>query len=196
MSQLIDLELLKKIRNESNEESLNDLIRRYLPMIRYIVRNKNISFNDFDDFFQEGTIALLKAIRLYDEENYEVKFSTFVYLCISRRICNCLRSIQSGKSRLLTSAVSLETEGFHISDDSRNEPARRVEEYCSFQRLKIFLQKMLSPLEYRVVLLAFYGYRQAEISEILRVSIKAIDNAKTRAKGKIRKHFDDVLLHS
>ena len=91
MSQEKDLELIRKIRTNCDMASKDELVLKYLPMVKHIVKGYHPSQSDFEDFSQEGAIGLLKAIEEYNPERFQVKFSTFAYLCIMRRISNIYR---------------------------------------------------------------------------------------------------------
>ena len=66
------------------------MVRKYIPMVKYIIRNYYASFLDFEDR-AEGLIGLLSAIDEYKPDEYDVKFSSFAYLCIIR----CLQRDQA-----------------------------------------------------------------------------------------------------
>ena len=55
------------------------------------------------------------------------------------------------------------------------------------QRLKIVLENHLSILEYAVISMFLQGYSSAEIEAAIGVSAKAVDNARTRVRLKLRR---------
>ena len=79
-----------------------------MPLIRYIVRKHYASFMDDDDLLQEGIIGFLAAIEEYNPKQ-NVKFSSFAYLCILRKIYNVIKMTSGNKHRLLNDAISLYT---------------------------------------------------------------------------------------
>lgn len=107
-NQSVDLELIRRIR-ANEEEAREDLVTKYVPMVKYIIRNYYSSFLDYEDLLQEGLIGLLNAIEEYKPEEYDVKFSTFAYICIIRRIYNVIKHTSGNKHRLLNEATSLQT---------------------------------------------------------------------------------------
>jgi len=195
MNQQLDLELIKRIRAGQDGGSREELVIKYLPLVRHIVKNQNIYPADFDDYFQEGAIGLLKAIEQYKPESFPIKFSTFAYLCIVRRIYNKLKQNYSQKSRGFYSMLSLNQSSvadysqglISLLPDSTEEPFDRIEASWISERIDSVLQAYLSPLEYHVIQLALKGYSFGETSNILRLAPKAVDNARTRARGKLRK---------
>lgn len=190
-----DLSLLRRIRDEGDSESREDMVKKYLPMVRYIVKRQNISWPDFDDYLQEGTIGLLKAIDEYDPEHYPIKFSTFAYICIIRRIYNALKQAYGRKILPNNQIISLNS--FLNEEDTRTlidsipdlsaEPSTQIEEALVGQRLKTVLEAYLSPVEFRVVQMIWSGYSLKEIHQTLSLSNKVIDNARTRARLKLKK---------
>lgn len=199
MNQEVDISLINCIRMEKDDtaraQAMEDLVYKYLPMIRHIVKNQNISPADFEDYCQEGALGLLKAIEQFKPEAYPVKFSTFAYLCILRRIYNRIKQTMTKKSMFAFGSISL----YHpLNDDySRtildsvmgdfDEPFSQLEKEWMKEQIDSVLQVYLSPLEYQVVQLGLKGYGFCEIQELLSLSPKVIDNARTRARLKLKK---------
>ncbi len=195
MNQEKDLRLIQRFRVEQDFFSREELVRKYLPMIGHIVKNYNVPVMDFEDYFQEGAIGLLKAIDEYDPENYSIKFSTFAYICILRRVFNSLKRSFAKKTFIKSRMISLntflnETESCTLLDmipDESNEPFTRIEEGWIKCRLDAVLEAYLSPVEFRVLQMIINGYKLQDIQDALSLSLKVIDNARTRAKLKLKK---------
>ena len=68
-NQAVDLELIRRVR--AGEEGAESLVLKYIPMVKYIIRNYYSSFLDFEDLVQEGLIGLLSAIEEYKPERYD-----------------------------------------------------------------------------------------------------------------------------
>lgn len=195
MSQQRDLALLVRIRSGGEFRAKEELVEKYLPMIRYIVKNQNQAAAEYDDCFQEGALGLLKAIEQYNYERYTVKFSTFAYICILRRIYNKIKQNYTKKTMLLTGAVSLDSPCYEDSDrtllqaipGNGEDPLEGLEREWHNKRLKLVLQAYLSPLEFEVVQLLLKGYGLLEIEKILGIPSKVVDNARTRSRLKLKK---------
>lgn len=195
MNQQLDLELLMQIRQNQDELAMEKLVKKYLPMIRHIVNNQNILNDDYEDYLQEGAVGLLKAIEQYRPDDYRIKFSTFAYLCIMRRIYNKIKQSYTKKSLLVSGSVSLNQTVYEESNrtllnmmaDYSNEPFTMVENDWIVERLNMVLMAYLSPLEYQVIQLLLNGFNLSEINKILNQPIKTIDNARTRARLKLKK---------
>jgi len=192
-NQEIDLRLLRQARKQ-DEKALQEIITKYTPMVKRIIRGFHPGFLEGDDLTQEGLIGLLGAIREYDWENFQIKFSSFAYMCILRKICNVVKSATGNKHRILNHSISLysfvnDTETRTLLDtfaDRQIDPETLIEEHWINQHLVSVLRCYLSALEYRVVTLILQGYGLSEIAERMGLAMKSVDNARTRAKLKIK----------
>jgi RNA polymerase sporulation-specific sigma factor len=195
MNQEKDLCLIQRFRFNHDFFSRDELVKKYLPMVRHIIKNHNVPTIDFEDYFQEGSIGLLKAIEEYDPENHSIKFSTFAYICILRRIFNSLRS-SFGKNRVAT-ARTLSLNSYIDEDksctlldsipDFSSEPFIQIENGWIEQKLEVVLKAHLSPVEFQVLLMILNGYQTGEIQKAFSLSLKVVDNARTRARLKLKK---------
>jgi len=199
MNQEKDLFFIERIRSHNDAAAKEELVSKYLPMIRHIVRNQSSLKIDYEDYFQEGAIGLLKAIEEYDSEHYDIKFSTFAYICILRRIYNIIKQSFTKKALFISRTLSLNAN--FSEDDSRTlldwvtdsafEPFARIENDWIGSTIDRVLKVYLSPVEYTVVKLMLQDYSLTDIQEKLGFSSKVVDNARTRAKLKLKK----VLFH-
>lgn len=195
MCQQTDLDLIRRIRTGIDGQAIEELVIKYLPMVRHIVKNQNTPPSEFDDFFQEGAVGLLKAIEQYDFENYQIKFSTFAYICILRRIYNKIKQNYTKKALMVSGSISLNCP---LYDDgtaalvnwipgNSEEPFGVIERDWVNERLDKVLKSYLSPLEYTVARLLLKGYSLGEIQCDLNLPLKVIDNARTRFRLKLKK---------
>ncbi|HHT68903.1 MAG TPA: sigma-70 family RNA polymerase sigma factor [Firmicutes bacterium] len=199
-NQTIDLGLIDQLR-AGDEEARDKLIVKYIPMVKYIIRNYYSSFLDFEDLLQEGLIGLLSAIDEYRPDEYDVKFSSFAYICIIRRVYNVIKLTTGNKHRLLNEATSLQSP--IGSDESRSmldlvaagvpefDPEEVFEEKYITEVIGTVLRNHLSLLEYAVIIRLLKGYSAREIEEEMGVGLKVIDNARTRVKSKIKRLLDE-----
>ncbi len=195
MNQQKDLILIERIRSKNDPGAKEELVKKYLPMIHHIIKNQNSLGFDYEDYFQEGAIGLLKAIEEYDPKNYAIKFSTFAYICILRRIFNVVKQSYTKKALFSSKAMSLNAA--LGDDDSRTildsiadnsvEPFSLVENDWVGKKIDLVLKAYLSPVEYRVVKLILQDYNLNDIQKQLALSVKIIDNARTRARLKLKK---------
>lgn len=195
-NQEADLYLISLIR-EGNPLAKEELVRKYVPMVKHIIRNYYASFLEFEDLLQEGLIGLLNAINEYKPEQYDVKFSSFAYICIIRKVYNIIKQSNGNKHKALNDAVSLYT--YTNTDESRTfmdliptndakiDPETFVEQKVINASLNQVLRNHLSILEYTVIMLFLNGYTSSEIEEEIGIGAKAVDNARTRVKLKLRR---------
>jgi len=191
-----DHSLIARIRL-GDQEAKEKLVLKYIPMVKHIVRNYYASFLDFDDLLQEGVIGLLHAIDEYRPDLYDVKFSSFAYICIIRKIYNVIKHTSGNKHKALNDALSLQSQlggddsrtvlELISTDDSLVDPEHMIEEKFVLQYLDRLLVNHLSLLEYSVMKLLLSGYSCGEIEAVIGVGAKVIDNARTRVKTKLRK---------
>lgn len=191
-SQEKDLILLKRI-SAGDERSKEEIIAKYIPMVAYICRNYYGGFLDYNDFKQEGLIALLKAIDEYQPQNFKIKFSSFAYICVTRKLFNVLRQINSNKHKTLNNALSLnwtfgENETRTLLDlliSDETNPEKIFQDSWAKQKLLKVLKNRLSILEFSVLVLILGGYSSSEIAVKTGIDLKSVDNARTRIKNKI-----------
>src|SRR5690625_3879933 len=103
-NQALDLALAPRVRG-GDAAAREELVKKYIPMVKHIVRNHYASFLDFDDLTQEGLIGLLGAIDEYRPDKFDVKFSSFAYICIIRKVYNAIKQTNGNKHRALNEAV-------------------------------------------------------------------------------------------
>ncbi|MGE5552367.1 MAG: sigma-70 family RNA polymerase sigma factor [Betaproteobacteria bacterium] len=191
-----DLRLIQQAKL-GDRAAQEELVRKYTPLVRHIVRNYYARSLEFDDLMQEGLIGLLHAIREYDGQRYDVKFSSFAYICVIRKVYNVIKHSNGTKHRALNDAVSLfnfvnvdETRivmDLVASEDTEVDPEKVVEQEFVSARVEQVLRSHLSVLEYTVIRMLLAGYSYADIEQKLGVSAKVIDNARTRVRLKLKR---------
>ncbi|HHV72290.1 MAG TPA: sigma-70 family RNA polymerase sigma factor [Clostridia bacterium] len=191
-SQEKDLILLARINN-GDERAKEEMIIKYAPMIAYICKNYYGGFLDYEDFKQEALIALLKAMEEYKPEEYNIKFSSFAYICITRKLFNVLRQINGNKHKPLNNALLF---SWTVNNDesrtlldlltsNETDPEDIYQNQWAKLKINQVLKSHLSVLEYTVLNLILRGYSISEIADKIGIEPKSIDNARTRVKNKI-----------
>lgn len=199
-NQQVDLHLIDEIRS-GNNDAKDTLIAKYTQMVRHIVRRHHSNVLDFEDLVQEGLIGLLGAIAEYRPDQFDVKFSSFAYLCIQRKISNAVKQCMGNKHKALNQALSLHS--YVNSEETRTrmdcipseetwtDPALLIENRLLDERMRALLREHLSMLEYVVTILLAEGYTARDIEREFGLSPKRVDNARTRVKAKLHR-----LLHA
>lgn len=189
---LTDEELISQVKSgKSNAESV--LLERYKDLVVKIARSYFIVGGEMEDIVQEGMIGLYKAIKRYDDKK-NASFKTFAITCIKHQIQSAIKRANTKKNAPLSNSVSLQS----FSDNSDEEdflpvslifqvsPDEKVIDKEEYSRLVEQLKKSLSEKELKVLALYLKGYSYKEISKILNITNKSIDNSLSRIKAKLK----------
>lgn len=159
---------------------LGVIIERYRALINSLIANSGNPPSDFEDLFQESTMALTAAIKSFDSS--KASFSTFASLCIDRAIKNQNRSSSAGKRVPIDMITSIDD--IEITDEK--SPEAILIEKESLLKLKNNIKLELSDLEYRVLCAYLSDKSYSDISEKLGISIKSVDNTLRRIRTKLK----------
>ena len=187
-----DEQLIARLR--AGEKKIMDyILDKYKPLVLGKANAMFLIGGDTDDLIQEGMIGLFKAIRDYREEK-ETSFFHFAELCITRQLYHAVEASNRKKHAPLNTYISFDArsgeEGRSLAEtlptDATNDPEQLVIGQETMQLFWEKLRSQLSSMERQVLdeYLAGANYRQ--IAEKLGKSPKAIDNALTRSRAKIR----------
>ncbi|MBE3582897.1 MAG: sigma-70 family RNA polymerase sigma factor [Limnochordaceae bacterium] len=186
------LEAAVVLQAQAGDESAREtLVQRFLPLCRRLARRYRRHHLDAEDLVQEACLGLLAAIDGY-EPAYQVRFSSFAYLCIQRHLLNVLKQSRSGRERAAQEAISLFLPAG--PDDEQHlwetlpvqaDPADLVTERWAAEEIRQRLGRQLSELEWAVTQLSLAGYSSGEMQRLLCLPAKVIDNAHTRVRRKL-----------
>ena len=171
---------------ESAAEAEAELVRRYLPLVRSLSRPLYLWGWESEDFIQEGTLGLIKAIRSYESER-ETPFGSYAKVCVLHELNRALQGNLRKKDIPQEGVMPLETadewagaansEGVEETVISKVEVAYLVEE----------IRKVLSPLEKKVLAAYLEGLSFDEMAAAISVPKKAVNNAMYRIRSKSEK---------
>ncbi len=169
---------------QGSGEAFKQLINRFMPkMKRLAARYQNLPGLDSDDLTQEGLIGLLSAVHAYRAEHGG--FAAFAATCIRNRMLTLVRrSIPAGEFELPDAKDALSE-----LPSGQADPAELLVEREEAARLYQRLEKLLTPLEYRVLTAYLSGQSYKETAALLTVSVKAVDNALRRVRQKLSGDF-------
>lgn len=196
-----DNELMYLI-GEENEIAKDIVYEKYKYLIessfKKYKRMGHILGLEESDLYQEALLGFSDALSHYDD-NQNAKLSTFITLCVERRLQVAVIKAGRLKHRLFNESLSLEqvysgTESplmDLISDDNKNNPLDNLMDEEQFRLLNEQIKDTLSASEYEVYGLMLNGFTYTEIAEILGKSVKSIDNTMTRTKRKIRQILEE-----
>ncbi len=181
--------------HKNNNISFNPLaedsvLKEYAHLVTSIIRSYYLVGGDKDDLYQEGMIALLKAIRNYDPQK-EASFNTYANRCIKNHLFNVIKSSNSSKQLPLNSYIELSDLPLQTKDgilsDYMHDDVDLSSDYESLIR-STNLSGKLSVFEKEVLDKFLSGQSLDEMSRELGRSKKSIDNAIQRIKRKIKSY--------
>lgn len=86
----------------------NKTIKDNMPLVAYMIRkhflNMTKGINDYEDLFQVGCMALIRAVDTYNP-NTDIKFSTYASNCIYNNIVRFLQKMCGQKKNILTETI-------------------------------------------------------------------------------------------
>ena len=168
--------------------AFNEIVNRYSNLIKIKSFQYFNDQLDNDDFFQEGTLSLLKAVKSYTPDS-GTSFKTYAGICIERRFISIIKSGNRKKRMPQENVVSIHSisdEMLLNSNEDTLDPIDLVVEKELLSSKKDHIKNILSPLEYNVLSLHIVGYGYKKISKVLNISLKSVDNALQRIKNKLK----------
>ncbi len=180
-------ELFSKLREaqNGNQAAFEDLLSRYMPLIRSLADRFARScgqVNDREDLQQTAIIAFLHAVERYDAEKPNVaSFGTYATYCIKNAMISETRSMKRRDHIIL-----LEDNELADAEDVEGNPADRLIEEEDFQALANSIRSALSPYENRIWWLYLSGRTAREIAEQMNKDEKSVHNAIFRIRRKLR----------
>lgn len=185
-------EALAMLAKEGSDDALTSLIQRYVPLVILRVRTYAKSGLDQDDLFQEGMIALLKAVRSY-RNCFKGSFKTFAVVCINNKLNSAIRMHMRDKNapmREYLSLSDLNDSEEHLADSSiQNDPELLVIQNEEVDACNRYIDNLLSNFEQQVLRLFLSAYSYEEMARHLDSSTKAVDNALQRVRRKLKNVF-------
>ena len=196
LSQMTDEELCLLAQGQDGGVALECLLNRYKNFVRSRARSYFLIGADHEDIVQEGMIGLYKAIRDFRPEKL-ASFRAFAELCVTRQIITAIKTATRQKHIPLNSYVSLNKPIFDeesdrtlldvISEGRITNPEELLIGQEDLSTIESRIGKMLSPLEWEVLLAYLDGRSYQEIAVDLGRHVKSIDNALQRVKRKMEK---------
>ncbi len=188
-----DNKILALVRTYEDNDAMEFLIKKYMPLVKKESRKLYIIGADDDDMIQEGMIGLIKAIRDYSDDK-GATFATFANICVKRQLLTAVNTSNRQKHLPLNSYVSLyATEGEdevtivdELIADSNSEPEEIVIDRAGKEDLYKIIDMKLSRFEKQVLNEYLTGDSYEVIGKRINKSPKSIDNAIQRIRKKIK----------
>ena len=147
----------------------NQNIEQYKEMVKIIAAKYKSSGIEQEDLYQEGYLAVLKALPTF-EEGKGAKIETYLSTCINNRLIDVIRK---NKTIELVEPAAI------------NQPDYLLNEIVSM------VKKEFSNNEYKMWVLSNAGFSYAEIAQKLGVDSKTVDNKLFKIKKKIRSSYGE-----
>ena len=185
---------LQKLAADGDSYAEEELVSRYMRLVRICARPLFLAGGESEDLIQEGMFGLLSAVRQYDSR-HNASFKTFAEWCIRNRLRSAVKSASSLKHDPLNNRVPLES---ILSDESQTQAvacaelfqkspeeqvlARENKKYT--EQLYLSLVNMLSKYERSVLTYYLEGLSYKEIAKLTGKCDKAVDNSIQRIRRK------------
>ena len=185
---------LQKLAADGDSYAEEELVSRYMRLVRICARPLFLAGGESEDLIQEGMFGLLSSVRQYNNE-HNASFKTFAEWCIRNRLRSAVKSASSLKHDPLNNRVPLES---ILSDESQTQAvacaelfqkspeeqvlARENKKYT--EQLYLSLVSMLSKYEKAVLTYYLEGLSYKEIAKLTGKGDKAVDNAIQRIRRK------------
>lgn len=188
---------------ESSEDAKELLYSRYKYVIdvlvkKYLYTAKKLGV-EYNDLYQEGLVGFADAINRYDE-NKNTLLSTFISVCVERRLQNTILKAGRLKNKLHLESLSLDHEYGEnqiplremIQDQKNYDPLQGITKQEDFDELSFTIKKELSQKEFEVYQLMVSGLTYQDIAIFLNRTPKQVDNTIQRIKNKIRRILKEM----
>lgn len=197
-----DGELLYMI-SESGDDATEVICEKYKPVISFyankyskLIEGKGI---DYNDLYQEGLIGLITAINNYKEQK-DIKFSSFAFMCIKRKIFTAIKIANRKKYSILNESCSLDS----TSDEENTNGLGNIltnneggieDLLVSKENAEYFRKRLnedLTDFEKTVYELRINNFSYDEIAQSLDKTNKSIERTLVRIRIKIKDILDKI----
>ena len=189
-------EVLIEEARSGNKQAMEELLLRYVGVVRSEARRFFLDGGETEDLIQEGMIGLYKAIRDFQKEK-EVSFQYFAELCINRQMYSAVKGSNTKKNQPLNNYISIDSmrraeeqevpmEHFlGITSEKNRNPEQLVIDKESANVIEYTLVGHLSKMEREVLFYYMKDYNYNQIAAAVGKEVKAVDNAIQRIKKKL-----------
>jgi RNA polymerase sigma factor (sigma-70 family) len=166
---------------QGDDVAFAELADRARPLVRAELRGLFITDGDHDDLRQVALLALWSACRSYRPQRGP--FLPFARMVVRRHVQTRVSAANRAKHRILSDATRPDVvEPRAVNPD----PLRTVIAAEDLQLIARRLHEDCTSLEATAIRGLLEGRCMRELAEAAGVDIKAIDNARTRARSKLR----------
>lgn len=162
---------------------MTELLSRYVTLVFSMARKYSASA-DYEELVSDGMQALISAVSEYNSA--KGGFKAFAAVCIANRMKNTVNKAERRASKM-------SDEEMELLPDTAPSPEERVISRETSEELYRLILKELTPLEKACIDGVVMGLSYAEIAKKLGTDKKSVDNAVTRARAKLRRHYSDLI---
>lgn len=182
---------------EHNEEANDALFDKYTPLLhkeisRFKKRAKILGIDEAD-LSQEAMLAFAHAVNNFSDES-DVKFITFLTLCVRRRLTNYVAKFETGKRKVMVTSVPLDAT---IDEDNKRivdnledthtlDPLKTLINNETLDEVMKSIDELLSKNEKLALKYDLEGKSINEIAYIMGMTTKQIYNLIHRARTKVK----------
>lgn len=197
-----DNELLYLI-SECSEEANEKIYEKYSPAIESYVKKYMSLIEgtgiDYNDLYQEGLLGLASAINNYST-NKDIKFSTFAFTCIKRKILTAIKNANRKKHSILNESFSLDYRNDDSKDSFENlipSTSEGIDDMLVTKEKEKYFNKRINEtftdFEKEVYELKINGFTYEEIANTLGKTYKSIESALFRIRIKLKKIMEEIV---
>ena len=176
-------ELLCSLASSGDDEAMAELIKRIMPLAAARAQQYSHPDLNIEDFIQEGMVGFLTAVKTYNPDK-NASFKTYAGVCIGNRIKSKLRRSTSKKT-IPHDIVSYIWDSDKDIKDYSTDPQEIMTKSEDEKALEGLLNEKLSELEKSVLRCRLEEMNYEEISNVLSISTKSVDNALMRIRRKL-----------
>lgn len=188
--------------SENDEDAYSMMLDKYQPLISkyadYYIKKCDNPGIEREELIQEGTIGLINAINYYMEKE-DCLFYTFANLVIKREMERYIKKNMRYKQQILTNATSIHE--VIVNRDIRLEDTLFKElDLVEMISNDIYYKKVLYDFKYelsntqsQVYELRLNNFSNKEISILLDINYKSVDNCIRLMKEKFKKYIQKYL---
>ena len=179
---------------DNNEDAINIVYDKYKYIIEVLLNKYKRVFYalniDLDEVRQEANLAFSYAIYNYDEKR-AATLSTFINLCVERRIRSVIKKYETIKNRIYSESISFDNTLGDVSlneiiGDETYEPLKTLVNIDTLDYINKEGKTLLSKGEFDVFNLLQEGLNYIEIADKLNKTPKQIDNTIQRIRYKLK----------
>lgn len=174
--QKTDVELIKV-------KDYDSLIKKYEPMIHYMMKKIIFDQNEYDDLFNIGRLGIYNAALNFDWSK-GFKFSTYVGKAIYLNILDYIRKKTNNKNKMQDADIEF------IKTIKDNNKHNNPEYYIHMEELNsIFsnIKSIVTETEYLYIYLSFYENKtQTEIANMFGITQVAVSRVMRKGLSKVK----------